>query len=100
MMKAALGVTEKQKEFRAVAAEDFARVFQKQTVKISKAVKKRVERRQILPAQLPPSFKEPNLCKFPDKSDHNRRMTGTEAALAAKADQERASRKVQRQPEI
>lgn len=27
MMKAALGVIEKQKEFRGVAAEDFARVF-------------------------------------------------------------------------
>ena len=100
MMKAALYVIEKQKAFRGAAAEDFARAFQKQTVKISEAVKERVERQQILPAQLPPSFKEPNLRKFPNKSGHNRRMTGTEAALAAEADQERLSRKAEKQLEI
>ncbi len=67
MMKAPLDVIEKQKAFHGAAAEDFARAFQKQTVEISEAVKERLERQQILPAQLPPSFKESNLRKFPNK---------------------------------
>lgn len=100
MMKAALDVIEKQREFRDVAAEEFAQAFQEQTLKISEAVKKRVKRQQILPAQLPPLFKKPNLCKFQNKSGHNRRMTGTEAALAEEADRERALHKIQREREI
>ena len=39
MMKAALDVIEKQKEFCGVAAEEFAQAFQEQTIKISEAVK-------------------------------------------------------------
>ncbi len=100
IMKAELDVIEKQKTFRGVAAEDFAWAFQKQTVKISETVKKRVERQQILPAQFPPSFRKPNLCKFPNKSGHNRSMTGTKAAFAAEADQERLSRKAVKQLEV
>lgn len=100
MMKVALDVIEKQKEFRGVAAEEFAQAFQKQTIKISEAVKKRVERQQILPAQLLPLFKEPNLRKFPNKSGHKHRMTGAEAALAEEADRERALQKIKRKREI
>lgn len=39
MMKAALDVIEKQKEFCGFAAEEFAQAFQEQTIKISEAVK-------------------------------------------------------------
>lgn len=53
-----------------------------------------------MPAQLPPSFKEPNFRKFPNKSGHNCRITGTEAALAEEADRERSLRKIQREREI
>lgn len=44
MMKAGLDFIEKQKAFRGAAAKDFARAFQKQTVKISEALNERVER--------------------------------------------------------
>ena len=71
MIKAALEVIEKEKAFRGTAAEGFAWAFQKKTVKISEAVKECVEWQQILPAQLPPSFKESNLHKFLNKSAHN-----------------------------
>lgn len=53
-----------------------------------------------MPTQLPSLFKEPNLCKFPNKSGHNRRMIGIEAALAEEANRERALRKIQRERKI
>lgn len=43
IMKATLDVIDKQKEFHGIAVEEFAQAFQKQTIKISEAVKKRVE---------------------------------------------------------
>ena len=55
-------------------------------MKISEAIKKRVEQQQILPVQLPPLFKEPNFYKILNKSGHNHRMTGTKGAFDEKPD--------------
>lgn len=100
MLSTALQAVEKQKEFTGAAAEEFARVFTTQTSKLAEAVKAREERHKVLPPQLPPPLKEPKLRSFPNKNGESRKMTGTEAAVAAEADRTRASRKAKKEQEI
>ena len=94
MLSIALQVVEKQKEFTGAAAEEFARVFTTQTSKLVEAVKAREEWHKVLPPQLPPPL------NFLNKNRESRKMTGTEAAVAAEADRTRASRKAKKEQEI
>ncbi len=86
MFDVALQVIEKQKEFSGAAAEEFAQIFRVQTAKIVEVVKTQEEKRKILPPQLSLLLKEPKLQSFPNKNSIARKMTGTEAAIAAEAD--------------
>ena len=100
MLNVALQAVEKQKGFSGAAAEEFAQIFRVQTAKIVKAVEAQEKKRNILPAQLPPPLKEPKLRSFPNKNGMARKMTSTEAAIAAEADEIRARRKAKKQEEI
>ena len=100
MLNVALQAVEKQKEFSGAANEEFARKFRVQTAKIVEAVKARGEKRKILPPQLPLPLKEPKLRSFPNKNGMARKMTGTEAAVAAEADEVRARRRAKKELEI
>lgn len=93
MLNSALQAVEKQKEFTGRAAEDFASAFTKQTAKLVEVVKAREERQKAMPPQLPAPLNEPKLRSFPNKNGTSRKMTGTEAAVAAEADKLRANRR-------
>ena len=99
-LNVALEAVEKQKEFSGAAAEEFARIFKTQTAEIVDAVEAREKRRKTLLPQLPLPLKEPKLRSFPSKNGIARKMTGTEAAIAAEADKTRARRKAEKQLEI
>ena len=96
MLSTAFQSVEKQKEFTGAAAEKFARVFTTQTSKLVEAVKLQEKRHKVLPPQLPPMLKKPKLCSFTKKNGESRKITGTEAAVAAEVDRTRASRKVKK----
>ena len=91
MLNSALQAVEKQKEFTGRAAKDFASAFTKQTAKLVEVVKAREERQKAMPPQLPAPLNEPKLRSFPNKNGTSRKMTGTEAAVAAEADKSRAN---------
>ncbi len=92
MLNSAFQAVEKQKEFTGRAAEDFASAFTKQTAKLVEVVKKvRKERQKAMPSQLSAPLNKPKLRSFPNKNGTSRKMTGTEAAIAAKADKLRAN---------
>lgn len=92
MLNSALQAVEEQKEFTGSAAEEFASAFTRQTAKLVEVVKAREERQKAIPPQLPAPLNEPKLRSFPHKNGASRKMTGTEAAVAAEADKLRANR--------
>lgn len=100
MPNVALQAVEKQKEFSGAAAKEFARIFRVQTAKTVEAVEAQEEKRKILPPQLLLPLKEPKLQSFPSKNGMARKMTGTEAAVAAEADEARARRRAKEELEI
>lgn len=69
-------------------------------MKVVDAVDAREKKRKTLLTQLPLPLKEPKLCSFPNQTSMARKMTGTEATIAAEADKARASRKAEKQFEI
>ncbi len=99
-LKVALEAAEKQKEFSGAAAEEFARIFKTQTAKIVDAVEARKKKRKTLLPQLPLPLKESKLRSFSSKNGIARKMTGTEAAIAAEKDKAKARRKAEKQLEI
>lgn len=100
MLNSAFQVVEKQKEFTSSAAEEFASAFTGQTAKLVEVVKAREERQKAMLPQLPAPLKEPKIRRFLNKNGASRKMTGTEAAVAAKADKLRANRRAAKELQI
>ncbi len=93
----AFQVVQKQKEFKSAAAEEFGRVFTTQTSKLVEDVKAQKEKQKVFLPQLPPPLKESKLCSFPNENGASKKMTGTEAAVAAEADRTQACRKAEKE---
>lgn len=100
MLDTAIEVVEQQKQFSGTAAEEFPQAFKAQTGKIVEDLKAKKERRNNIPPQLPAPLQEPRLRNFPSKNNGRRKMTGTEAAVAAEADTARAPCKARKELEI
>ena len=96
MLDTAIEVVEQQKQFFRTAMEEFAQAFKAQTGKTVEPLKAKEEKRNNLPPQLLAPLQEPRLRNFPSKS----KMTGTEAAIVAKAVIARAQRKARKELEI
>lgn len=97
MMRAAVNAVNQQKELEGPAAEEFARTFERDTVKLAAAAKLQANNQKSLPPQLPTPLSEPNLRLFPNS---NRIMTAREAAEAAEADKMRKQRREKKEKEI